>query len=114
MKIFAAVLVAALAIAALAVVLDSPLLVLLSVFVVAWDVLGAFAVGLRAAQRQGVVVQYFALLAMALILAAFGVAAVVLGERGDAPGLVLLGVTLITSVVVGAVALAARNANRSS
>ena len=114
MKIFAAVLVAALAIAALAVVLDSPLLVLLSVFVLACDVFGAFAVGLRSAQRQGVVVQYFALLAMALLLAALGVAAVVLGERGDAPGLVLLGVALISSVVVGAVALAARNANRSS
>ena len=114
MKLFVGVLVAALAVAALAVVFDSPLLVLLSVFVIGCDILGAFAVGVRSAQQQGFVVPFVVLLLAALTVAALGVGAIVVGERGDAPGLVLLGVALITSVVVGAVALGARTAQRSS
>jgi hypothetical protein len=49
-----------------------------------------------------------------LVVAALGVTAIVFGERGDAPGLVLLGVAVITCVVVGAFQLGVRTARRSS
>lgn len=114
MKLLAAVLVAALAVAALAVAIDSPLLVLLSVAIIGLDVVGAFVVGLRSALQAGVAGPFVAVLVTALAAAAFGVVAVLIGDRGDAPGLVLLGVAIITSVVVGAVALGARTAQRSS
>ncbi len=46
---------------------------------------------------------------IALLVAALGVAGMVLGEADDSPGLQLIGVVLI----VGAVALAIRTARRS-
>ena len=113
MKPFAAVLGVALAIAALALVLDSPLLVLVSVGLLAIDIIGVLAVGLRSAQRGSFVKPFVAILVAALAITAGGVIAIVLGERGDAPGLVLLGIAVITSVVVGAVALGAPTARPS-
>jgi hypothetical protein len=114
MKVFVAVLVSALAVAASAVVLDSPLLVLLSVGIIGADVLFAFALGLRSALRAGAAAPYLLVVGAALAASALGVAAVVIGDRGDAPGLTLLGVATITSVVVGAVALGTRTAERTS
>jgi hypothetical protein len=50
-----------------------------------------------------------AIIAAAILVTAIGVAAIVLGEADDSPGLQLLGVLL----VVGAVALGVRRAQRS-
>lgn len=113
-KPFVAVLAAALVVAAIALVLDSPALVLLSIAMIGLDILGVFALGLRTAQRGDYVKPFIAILAAALVIAAVGVTAIVFGERGDAPGLVLLGVAVITSVVVGAFALGIRTAQRSN
>ncbi|HYJ00061.1 MAG TPA: hypothetical protein VEX36_10360 [Thermoleophilaceae bacterium] len=49
-------------------------------------------------------------LILAIVAVAIGVAAVVLGEADDSPGLQLIGVLF----VVGAVALGVRSAQRSS
>ena len=114
MKPFVAVFVAALAVAALAIVLDSPVLVLLSVAMIGVDVLAVLALGLRAAQQGDFVRPFIAILAGTLVVAALGVTAIVFGERGDAPGLVLFGVAVITGVVVGAFALGIRTAERST
>lgn len=113
MKPFVAVFVAALGIAVLAVVLDSPLLVLISVALIGLDVLGVLALGLRTAQQGDFVKPFILILVVALLVAALGVTAVVFGERGDAPGLMLLGVAVITSVVVGAFQFGVRTARRS-
>jgi hypothetical protein len=112
-KPFVTVLAAALVVAAIALVLDSPALVLLSIAMIAVDILGVFALGLRTAQRGDFVKPFVAIVAAALFVAAIGVTAIVFGERGDAPGLVLLGIVMITSVVVGAFALGIRTAQRS-
>ena len=114
MKQFALVLAAALVIAAVAFVLDSPALVLLSVAVIALDIIGVLALSLRTAQREDFVKPFVAILAAALAVAAIGVTAIVVGERGDAPGLVLLGIAFISSVVVGAFAFGMRLAQRAN
>jgi hypothetical protein len=114
MRPLVAILVAALGMAVVALVLDSPALVLLAIAAIAVVIVGTFALTLRTAQQGDFLVPFVGILAAALGLAAIGVSAIVLGERGDAPGLVLLGVVLITSVVVGAFALGVRTAQRSS
>lgn len=113
MKPLIALLVAALGIAALALVLDSPALVLLSITAIGGVILGTLALGVQGARRGNFVLPFMVILAGALGLAALGVAAVVMGEQQDAPGLVLLGTAIIVSVVVGALALGSRTAQRS-
>lgn len=105
MKPLAALLVAALGVAVLAVILDSPALILLSILGVVGVSLATFLISARTAQEGQYLVPYVAILAGALGPAALAVTAIVIGERGDAPGLVLFGVVLITSVVVGAFAV---------
>lgn len=114
MKPLVAILVAALGIAVVALVLDSPALVLLAILAIGGVILGTFALTVRTAYEGAFLKPYVAVLASALGLAALGVSAIVVGERGDAPGLVLLGVVLITSVVVGAFAFGIRTAQRST
>lgn len=114
MKRFAAIIAAALGVAALAIVLDSPLLVLVSVLMIGAASLGVFVMGLGTARRGDFVIPFLAILAAGLGVAAIGVIAIVVGDRGDAPGLVLLGVAVISSVVVGAYALGVRTAERSN
>lgn len=110
MKPLVLLLVAALATAIAALVLDSPLLVLIAVVAIGIVTLGSFVLSAQSAQAGDFLVPYVGILASALFLAALGVGAVVFGERGDAPGLVMLGIALITSVVVGAYALGLRTA----
>ena len=109
-----ALLLAAIAIAVLALALDSPILVLVSVAAIGIVTLGAFVLSVQTAHRGDFVVPFIATLAGALAVAALGVTAVIVGDRDDAPGLVLFGVALITSVVVGALAFGMRTAQRSS
>ena len=113
MKPFVAILAVALGIAAVAFIADSPALLLVSVLVIVGDIVGMFALGLKTAQQTDFVKPFVAVLAAALGVAAIGVTAIVLGERGDAPGLVLLGIVVITTVIVGAFAFGMRTAQRS-
>ena len=108
MKPLAALLVAAIALAVAALVFDSPLLILLGVTALGALALGTFALSARTALDGDFIVPLVAIHAVALGLAALGVTAIVVGDRGDAPGLVLFGVALITSVVVGAIAVGMR------
>jgi hypothetical protein len=112
-KPFLAIFAAALVVAVIALALDSPLLVLLSIAMIGVDVLGVLALVLRTAQRGDFVKPFIAIIATALLVAAIGVTAIVVGDRGDAPGLVLLGIAVITGVVVGAFALGIRTVQRS-
>lgn len=114
MKLFVGLVGAALATGALALVLDSPLLVLAAVAVLGVAALIALALGVRSAQRVGAVGPFIVTLGAGLGVAATAVAAIVIGERGDAPGLILLGVAMVATVVVGAFALGMRTAQRSS
>jgi hypothetical protein len=112
-KPFAVVLAAALGVAAIAFVADTPLLVLLAILMLVVAIISAFAFSVRTALQGDFLLPYLAVLAAAVGVAAIGVTAIVFGERGDAPGLVLLGIVLITSVVVGTFAFAMRTAQRS-
>jgi hypothetical protein len=94
---FVAVLAAAIGVAAIALILDSPALIVLSILMIAGDVIGALALGLRTAHRGDFVIPFVTILAVALGVAALGVIAIVVGERGDAPGLMLFGIVVITS-----------------
>lgn len=114
MRPLVGLLVAAIGVAILALVLDSPALVLVSVAAMGIVTLGTFALGVQTAQQRDILVPFVAMLAGALVCAALGVTAVIVGDRGDAPGLVLVGVALITSVVVGAFAIGLRTAQRTS
>jgi hypothetical protein len=114
MRPFVALLFAAIGIAVLALVLDSPILVLVSVGAIGVATLGWFVLSVQTAQQGDFVVPYVAILAGALAVAALGVTAVIVGDRADAPGLVLVGVALITSVIVGALAYGMKTAQRSS
>jgi hypothetical protein len=114
MRQLVALLLAAIGIAVLALVLDSPILVLVSVAAIGIVTLGAFVTSVQTAQRANFVIPFVATLAGALAVAALGVTAIIVGDRGDAPGLVLFGVALVTSVVVGALAFGMRTAQRSS
>ena len=112
-KTFVLVLVVALAVAAAAFVTDSALLVLVSVALMGADIVAMSALTLRSAYRANVAVPFVVVMAAALGGAALGVAAIVLGGRWDAPGLVLLGTVLIVSVIVGVFAFGMRSAERS-
>jgi hypothetical protein len=114
MKPLVALLAAALVTAVVALVLDSPVLVLLAILVIVVVIIGTFGISARAAVRGDFLVPFVATLAAALGLAALAVSAIVFGERGDAPGLVLLGIVMIVSVIVGAFALGVRTAQGSS
>ena len=85
MKPLAALLVAALGVAVLAVILDSPALILLSILGVVGVSLATFLISARTAQEGQYLVPYVAILAGALGPAALAVTAIVIGERGDAP-----------------------------
>jgi hypothetical protein len=114
MKPFVGAVGAAIVLAVLALVLDSPPLVLASVALLAAVTLGTFVTSARSAHARGSVGPFVATLGGALGLAAVGVVAIIVGDRGDAPGLVLLGVTLISCVVVGALAFGMRTPQRST
>lgn len=114
MKPLLALMGAALGVALIALILDSPALILLSILGVVGVSLGTFLISARTAQEGDFLLPYVAIVAGALALAALAVTAIVFGERGDAPGLVLFGVVLVTSVVVGAFALGMRTARRST
>lgn len=113
LKPFAAVLAAAIVVAVIALFLDSPLVLMVSVALIFANGIGVFLLGARAAHEGNFLVPFVGLLTAAMGVAALAVAAIVFGERGDAPGLVLLGVVLISCVIVGAFALGARTAQRS-
>ena len=113
MKPFVAAIGIGLLLAVVALVLDSPLVVLTSIGLISAAVLGALVLGLRTAVQDDFVKPFVAILATALAVAALGVSAIVFGERGDAPGLVLLGIVVITSVIVGAFQFGVRTAQRS-
>ena len=112
MKLLIALFTAALGVAALALVADSPLLVLVAILLIVIVGIGTFALSVRTAQRGGYVLPYLATLAAAVGLCAIGVGAIVLGADGDAPGLVLLGIVIIVNVIVGAFAVGLRTAER--
>lgn len=114
MKPLVGLLLAAIGIAVAALILDSPILILLSVVGIGIATVGAFVLSIQAAQVGNVVVPFVGILAGSLAVAALGVVAIIVGDRDDAPGLVLFGVALITSVVVGALAFGMRTAQRSS
>ena len=114
MRPFVALLAAAIGIAFAALILDSPILVLVSVGAIGVTTLGWFVLSVQTAQRGDFVVPYVAILAGALAVAALGVTAAIVGDRADAPGLVLVGVALITSFVVGALAFGMRTPRRNT
>ncbi len=114
MKPLIALLIVGLAIAAVAFVADSPLILLVSVGGIGLVILGAFVFGVRSAQERGFMVPYLGILAGGLGLGALATAAIVVGSRGDAPGLVLLGVVLITAAVTGVLAVGLRSAQRTN
>lgn len=113
LKPFIAVLAAAIVVAVIALFLDSPFVLLVSVALIVANGIGIFVLGARAAHEGNFLVPFVGLLTAAMGVAALAVAAIVVGERGDAPGLVLLGVVLISCVIVGAFALGARTAQQS-
>jgi hypothetical protein len=114
MKPLIALLVVGLAVAAVAFVADSPLLLLASVAVIGSVILGVFILGVRAAQEGDFVVPYVVILGAALAIAALAVTAIVAGAWDDAPGLVLLGIVLIVTDIVGVFTLGLRSAQRSN
>ncbi len=114
MKPLAALFVAAIGVAVLALVFDSPVLILLAIAAVVAVGVGAFALSARDALEGAFLVPLVVAHAVALGLTALGVAAIVVGERGDAPGLILFGVVLISCVVVGAITVSMRTFRRSS
>jgi hypothetical protein len=110
MKPLVAVLVAAIGVAALALVLDSPALVLLAVIAIVGVSVVTFAQTVRTAMQGDFLKPYIAILAGTLAVAALAITAIVFGESDDAPGLVLLGTVLIGTVIVGAFSLGVRTA----
>jgi len=95
-----------------ALVADSVFLLLFSVLLFAGVILGTLLLGLRAAQKGNLLVPYVVVLAAGLAVAAAAVASIVEGASADAPGLVLLGIVLIVSVIVGVFTLGLRSAQR--
>jgi hypothetical protein len=114
MKPFVALFALAMGAAALALVFDAPLLILLSVGLIGAGVVGALGLALRDASRRDFVVPFVGMVVAAVAIAALGVGAIVIGERGDAPGLVLFGIAVIVSVIAGAYQIGVRTAQRSS
>ena len=114
MKPLVTLLAAALGVAVIALVLDSPVLVMVAILAITVVIVGTFALSVKTAQQGDFLMPVVAILAVALGLTAVGVGAIVVGERGDAPGLMLLGMVVITSVVVGAFAFGMRTAQRIS
>ncbi len=104
--------VVALSLAALALALDSAIVLLASVAVLVFSGLAVFLLGLRSARDTDLVVPYFAILAGGLTVAGIGCLAILRGSVGDAPGLVLLGGMLVASVVVGSLTLGIKTAQR--
>ena len=111
MKLWIALFAAGLAVAAVAFVTDSPVLLIVSVVVFAAVVAGVFLLGLRLAQQKGWLTPYLVALAAGIAVAAVAVAAIVNGASGDAPGLVLLGIALIVSDLIGLFTLGLRKAS---
>ena len=114
LKPLLALLALALGVAVVAAVLDSPVLLIVAVLGIAGVVIGTFVLSVKTALQGDFLVPMVVILGGALGLSAVAVAAIVIGERGDAPGLILLGIAMITSVVVGAFAFGMRTAQRGS
>jgi hypothetical protein len=114
MKALIALFAAGIAVAAVAFLANSWVLLMLSVALFGGVVLGMFVLGLRAAQQRAFVLPYLIILAAAVGAAAVAVAAIVVGAWDDAPGLVLLGSALIVSVITGVFTLGLRIAGRTS
>jgi hypothetical protein len=112
-KPFVIILAVALGVAAVAFVADSPAILLLSIAMMSVAVVGVSVHALKIARRGDFVVPFVAVLSAALLVAAIGVTSIVVGERADAPGLVLLGIVLIVSVIVGAYTFGMTAAQRS-
>ena len=75
---------------------------------------GFFAQGWRAAARAEAQASYVAVLGGSIVAALLGVASIVIGVRGDAPGLALLGIAVIFADLVGVLAVALRTAQRGA
>ena len=113
MKPLVAVLIAALGVAALALVLDSPALVLAAIVAIVGISVVTFAETVRTALAGNFLKPYVSILFGTLAVAALAITAIVWGESDDAPGLVLLGTVLMGTVVVGAFSLGIRTAQRN-
>jgi hypothetical protein len=114
MKLFTSGLVLAMAVAAAALLMDSPILIMTSVVVLGASVFGALLMTIRLVSERDLLIPSLAILGSGTAVTALGVAAIIIGERGDAPGLVLWGIALIVSVVVGVFVFGLRAAQRSS
>ncbi len=112
MKALIVLFVAAIAVAGVAFLTDSWFLLMGSVALLGATVIGLFVLGVQAAQKKGIVIPYVAALAAGLVVSAVAVASIVIGAWDDAPGMVLLGSALITSVVVGLFTLGLRATQR--
>jgi hypothetical protein len=112
MRAFAALLVVALLVAAVAFIADSGPIILGSATLVGLAALVALALGVSDARRGNYLVPFVALTGAGLAFAALASSAMFVGMRWDAPGLVLWGIVLITAVVVGAFAIGMRVAQR--
>ena len=111
MKMWLVVFAAGLVLAAVAFLADSPLLLMLGVLTFGVVVLGMFVLGVRVARQKGCVRMYLVTLAAGLVVAAVAVTAIVDGAFHDAPGLVLLGIALIVSDLVGLFTVGLRGAS---
>jgi hypothetical protein len=100
MKVLIALFVAGLAVAAAAFVADSWLLLLGSVALIGASALGMLIQGWRVAASRAVLWPFLATIAAGLAASALAVGSVVVGVRGDAPGLVLLGVAVVSAAIV--------------
>ena len=114
MKPLVGLLIAAVGVAALAFATDSVALLMVSIVALLVVIVGMFVLGLGNARRTGFALPFVVIVVGSLVLAAAGVTAIVIGERGDAPGLILLGIVLIVSVIVGAFAQGARTGKQTT
>ena len=111
-KVPIALFIAGLAVAAVAFVADAWLVLLASVALIGAAALVLFVLGWRAASQADAQASYVAVLAGSLVAAGLGIASIVVGVRGDAPGLVLLGIAIVVADLVGVFAVGLRNTLR--
>ena len=112
MKALIGLFLAGLAVAAIAFVADSWMILLVAVALIGAAAIGSFVQGWRAASQADAQASYAAVLAGCLVAAALGVYSIVIGVRGDAPGLVLLGIAVIVADLGGVFAVGLRTAQR--
>ena len=114
MKILIGLFLAGIAVAAVALFTDSWIVLLVAVALIGAAAIGLFAQGWRAASQADAQASYLAVLAGSIAAAALGVASIVIGVRGDAPGLVLFGIAVIVADLVGVFAVGLRTAQRGA